>query len=747
MTAKARPAVVCCSAGSLVLGIFGIYFLLVAYASYRAEDFVTATETQNFAVKGTCVESVSDDIVTDLGIGDASWGSSDYAKKSEKLSRVLATQAHSLYYLHKTNPVGNVTAVATSVMAATLGHDKHQQISRSMAYQVLSLLDDDGFTVPSSCASIYTGAVSTPYDTSNPPGGTKFELPDIVKLDSEVTEATTLALDATTFGQLLYACEKQFHFGRTGPHADTYGIPLLNEVPGPNWYPWGNTSGFNESSSWQTKSRMFLGFRYGWSLWAYTPNMIGITYMAIDAALMLLTETTIKARFEEMVTIGQTREEIEEAQLHVTASYLRERFVRGTFGLVAILNSTLWMVLAVWSTWGIWSPRLGRPLCEQGTDADLTFMNFGYPKSQGGWKPDWDVYILEAFVLAAQYIIFFAIPLSRSIRAGQGSSEGDRLSPALAPYRPANVSRRERWIRVTSAAASGGSYVFAIILAAVSIIVGNAYVGSVFGNAWARAVAMETVDGKALPWNEKMIAEYIYDMNLGTLLSMLAVGLIFGVVATRYMFDAATCASWQVFAVWIVLGIGGFAFPVIFYGIDYFTDSSTHVADCKIFDDGSSNFGLEKGACDVRFWTFLVGILIMAGIVVLLTFFGLMDVINIGRADKYRMKVPDFSFFKSLGRPNNKLNGFADGANSAARIGGDNYATVHVEGTGASADKRYASKDEGFFNFKTSAADDTKRRLLSSSPPPPTGDALPPATKSAMRFTLNPASIVPAAGR
>jgi hypothetical protein len=717
-----RPLVVGCAAGNLVLGVIAIFFILTAYTEYRSKDFVTATKTKNFATLGTCVESVTDDIVADANFQDASWATNDCSttEKNEKVGRLLLSQVHSIYYLHKVSPDVNVSATAITLMASLLGSPS-QSVAIDTAASVMKKLDDDGFVVPKSCSSIYTGAVSYPYDTV----GTNLapKLPSI-SCDGTLTGSNPSTFTSQDWGKLLYACEKTFMFGRTGPHPDTYGIPFLNEPPGPNIYLWPNTTGFNSTSPWSTKSRMFLGFRFGWSLWAYTPAILALAYLTMDAALVLLVETTIENRIDGMKeTATGTKQKLRYAILIAIASYIRERGVRFIFASLLVINAVIWMTVTVWTPWGLWAQRLGRPKCDEGVDADVdpSFSYLFTKKTQGGWYSEAPVTFLEFAAICAMFFILVALPISRQVpnRANNDSKVGAGLSQ----YRNAS-NRFEGWIAVLQSARGGGVFILSTVVAIVLLIIGNAAAGSVFGNAWARSVADE-----AVTWNEVVIAQYIYDMNLGALLSILASGLVLAVVIGRWMLDSFTCQSLNIFFVWVVFAFGAFAPMLFVYGFNYWTDKDEHVADCGIFPtDGTHD--VERYSCETRYWTVIVGTAILALVVTFLTLVGFWDA-RYGLINRpQRAKIGEGAWVPKADDLGEASGVVRNVASSTVQIGGDG---------------RYTSKDEKFFNFRTdnNTTDDTKRALLSPSPPPSHTGALPTSATQGMRFTLNPASIVP----
>ena len=464
----ARPLVVVCSSGAVILGVISIYLLLAAYSSYRSVDFVFATNTSDFASMGTCIETVTDEIVEDANFMDESWKCAD---KRDSLARLLLSQTHSIYYLQKTTTVSqDVSDLAHTLLAATIGHSS-MSLNVSIAYNVLRSLDDDNFTVPRDCSSVYTGITPEFYDTANQ------KLPTI-ECGATLVGSNPSNFSALDKGKLLYACTKQFSFGRSGPHHETYGIPLLNEPAGPLY-----EFAFNATLPWTAKSRSFIGYRFGWALFAYVPCMLCLAFLSIDAMLVLLVETTIKYRNSGIVQTavdlkGSTIFQKLQARL---ATYIRERDVRLTFGILLALNATVMMSLFVWLPWGVSSPRLGRPVCDEGQDADVDphFAYLFYFKTKGGWQPDVSCLFLEVCVIAAQFFILLAIPLARKVSDVQPADSNA----------PEKVSR---WVDVVRGARGGGFLIFATVVAIILLIAGNAWAGSIFGNAWARGVAEES---------------------------------------------------------------------------------------------------------------------------------------------------------------------------------------------------------------------------------------------------------------
>jgi hypothetical protein len=592
------PAVV-----TLVLGMGSINFLFVAYTSYRSEDFVKANETPDFATKGTCVESVTHGV---LGV----LGDVDCANGGERAARLLLSQTHAIYYLHSTAPSPEVTAVALTLMASTIGRDS-MSINTSMANNVLAMLDDEGVTIPRDCSSIYTNATSTSYETS------RQRLPAIT-CDATLTGSNDTSFNSTEWGELLYACETQFHFGSSGPHKDTYGIPLLNEPSGPSFYPWPGTTGFNSASPWSVKSRMFLGLRFGWSLWAYVPSMLSLGYMTADAAMVLLIETTRPAK--------------ESRETERTPHYHNERNTRVVFSSLMVANSIFWMFAAAWVPWGLdASLRLRRPVCDEGGArgfyATLAYL-FYTKKTRGGWEWDAPCLFLEMFVMASQIIMLVTLPIARVCCLSKGDPESDGATGGENGKDVKNANKENTELVITRGAIyyadalENGTYsrkvfVGATVLGLVVLTIGNAYAGTMFGNAWARAVGDELV-----PWSESVLATYIYDLNMWTLVSSLASGLVLGVVTGRWTIEDNSRESMQAFFVWIVFALGAFVPMVTLSSMNYFTGKDKQVAECEIFPAGG-DFDSERNSCKYRSWSVIIGTALLAGVVVLVSVYGI----------------------------------------------------------------------------------------------------------------------------
>lgn len=711
----ASPSVRFCvaltSAICMILGVIGIFFMLTAYATFRSEDFVTATITTDMATlapefHGTCVESVTDDILAREGINDAGWDCLSDDKKTS-LARLLASQVHSLYYLHATmqTPPADLEVVAKSVMSTTLGASESASINFTMAYTILSLLDDDGTVVPASCNEIYKFS-NNAVDQNEVVWDTVTSAHANVGCGASAG-TNTMTFTATEYGKLLHACKKQFNFGRSGPATGTWGIPLLNEPPGPNYWIWPNVSTFNETASWSTTSRMMLGLRYGTSLWAYVPAIMLVGFLLIDSALMLLVEVTYPNRALDVHLTAEDLGESAEKNAQGWVNYWARRLFRFTITLVGSIVVTIMFVIFVWAPWGA-SYRLGRPVCEQGKDEEqiLRFQMLN-PGSRGGWKSDWDCTVLEYSVMIGCWFITLALPASRFLNDGfqppsGGSSGDDNKVYDNQPQDSGLVSVEEKTGRTRP-------FAVVIVVAGLLIISGNILVATSFGQAWASSVS-----GATMPWNEKTLSEVIYDMNLGILIQLMVVGFVLACVCGRHLIDTYSCTSFGVFLLWAILALTGFIVLILSLGLDYFTTQDTHITECKIFDhpDGadattSNPYEFQRFTCDYRFWVTLVAVLAMLGIIAVMVTFAIIDYAPTWKNTIRRGRVEPSV---KVGTRGTKLDGESQ-RDSVLRVGdttpGNNAASLRTN----------------FFNWtardtRKLGRDESTRGLLTASPPP-----------------------------
>ena len=105
-------------------------------------------------------------------------------------------------------------------------------------------------------------------------------------------EGTALTDDQKKY---MYAhCLAQFQFASVGTQAweGTYGIPLPGIEPGPFFYPYPQADGFNGTSSYNMRARMYLGQRFGLSVWAYVPMFLATCFLLGDCIVFFFEALT-----------------------------------------------------------------------------------------------------------------------------------------------------------------------------------------------------------------------------------------------------------------------------------------------------------------------------------------------------------------------------------------------------------------------------------------------------------------------
>ena len=161
-------------------------------------------------------------------------------------------------------------------------------------------------------------------------------------------------------------------------------------------------------------------------------------------------------------------------------------------------------------------------------------------------------------MIAAQVFMLAAIPFARSVPVLEdGENKDKKLTEQNAAIKILQQQTEKedfglRWVteKAVDDAQRRGIFVAAAVLGIVALVGGNAFAGTVFGKAWAKAVA-----GEYDPWDQQklnQLADYLYDMNLGALLSILAGGLVFGTVIGRWLIDSFSCDSFLIFGLWLV---------------------------------------------------------------------------------------------------------------------------------------------------------------------------------------------------
>lgn len=734
-----RFAVIIGAAVSAVLCAFAIYFQIMALAKWRADDLFVATRVTDFTTLGTCVEVITaDQVGTISDSGCKGNGADDELTGSlGNLRNTLAVSVHGLYYAYQANGAATnwqLKYVATSVISSTLnplGDTVGWGVNFTDAKGALEQVAES--SVPTSCDTIYS---HVPSDVTGDTDANAFYKTLIagkkddddsddtrgnwplanIAVDCDGAEQTPalsqVDLEALTPAQKLnlYAhCLAQFQFAASGtdPWAGTYGIPLVGVEPGPTgmaWYPM--AEGFNRTHNvdYNTKARMYLGMRFGYSVWAYIPMLIASCYLCADAVVFFMAEATLPDVLNEVHTISQNRLSMVQDSLVMAATSATSRKKRFAYALLAIVISYMAYLFFIILPWGFIYTSMGRPVCEAGAPDHLN--TWGYLGTTGGWKADWDATWYELAVLVIQFIVLIieavvTNPLCKTCNncaIGGNAQAGRSIDSGIVENAKLvqNATKIRRLYQV---------FIYPLVLGSVVMLLGQAISGARFGMAWAEGIVgqkMHTDEATGITtpaFNPTLLSEMVYDQTVATVAITVVIGLVIGAALQRHLINGVGCFSATLFFGWLALVVV-FALPLLVYAnVRSVFNQDKANEDCAAFP--SSGYDFSKGACEARWWTFITGGVLVFATLLIMTVFGLIE------ASTSILKVRNKALVKLR-----RLRGFhqAFREDSTVRTSSGFEYGNGIEGRpliGA-----FQSPDEPFFNFKTSATADTTNQLL-----------------------------------
>ena len=770
-----RWLVIVASAAAAVLSAFSIYFLVLAIAKYRTDDFFTATSTSDFTVLGTCVEVITDSQLRDAGYHKAldstsnGCSSDDTKGKQKKMMQTLEASIHPLYYAYFTAGIDNMAMehVLHTVITATVAKTSANtgvvppSLNFSVAYEALSMASEQTVPISGGCETIYGFASEADLTESEAitylaalrrgrldDDGNEYAdwpLVDIPvtcngvgpKAVSGTAVDVTQPLSNANLEKLYAHCLVQFQYASSGIvlGGGGFGVPTVGEEAGPNSFFYPVAKGFNSSSSYSTKTRMYLGQRFGYSVWAYVPMLLTSCFLCADAIVFFLAEATLPDVLLDTETMSQDRLSMLRDSLVIAATSKLSRAKRFALGLVAISVSFIFYGLFVVWPWGFMQTRMPRPICETGAPDHHQLADIYFKGTTGGWKADADVTWYELAAIVSQLLVFFLLPLTTSNVFAFSTRCGARPAPRAVPGSvtpPAGlVPPTEKYRRLM------GSYLRIMLVGCVVLLFGQALAGARFGMAWAEAIVGqatytdETTGVTELAYNEFTLSEQIYDQTVATLACTVIVGFLVGVVTQRHLIGGVGCYSATIFFAWVGLCIV-FTLPLLIYSsVRSIFNKSEANKDCFAFKSG----GFGKTACQWRFWSFLIGTGLIVGTMLIITVRGLRSAIpNI-------LRVRSRAFVRLRQRlrgihPYNAVGGFNDANEAAPLPGGFSIGNVKTTpilgaGGGGGGGAGFRSKDERFFDYHTGVSassqqgGETHSLLMLRPPAPRVGFVLP----------------------
>lgn len=738
-----RFVVIIAAAISSVLCAFAIYFQIMALAKWRADDLFTATRVTDFTTFGSCVEVITGDQISS-GVDDSDCSGTngpDITGTLSDLRNTLAVSVHGLYYAYQiagSASDSRLHDVVKSVVSSTVNTDGDTVglgINFTAASDALTAAADA--SVPTSCDTIYTktwadvsgNAAALSYykaliagkkdpDDSDDKRGT-WPLADIsvdCPSNDYATAQTsmsgtqvdiTVALSADATLRLYSHCLAQFQFASSGtyPWAGTFGIPLVGVEPGPTslaWYPM--AEGFNRTHNvdYNTKARMYLGMRFGYSVWAYIPMLVASCYLCADAVVFFLAEATLPDVLNEVHAISKTRLSMVQDSLVMAATSRTSRQKRFAYALLAVITSWLAYLAFIGLPWGFIYTTMGRPVCEAGKPDHLN--TWGYMGTTGGWKSDWDATWYELAILAIQLFVLIlesivTNPICKTCNdcsIGGNKQSGRVIQGGLVDDAKLvqNATKIRRLYRV---------FIWPLAIGSVTMLFGQAVSGARFGMAWAEGIVgqkmyTDEATGVTAPaFNPVLLSEMVYDQTIATVAITVVIGLTVGAALQRHLINGVGCFSATLFFAWLALVVV-FALPLLVYANlrSVFNQDKANV-DCAAFP--SSGYDFSRGACEARWWTFLTGGIVLFATLLLMTVFGLIEASTsiLKVRNKALVKLRELRGFHQAFRADSTVrtsSGFENGIENRRLLNGFN------------------SPDEPFFNFKTKATADSTNQML-----------------------------------
>jgi len=570
-------AVIITAAVSVGWSGLSCYFVINSFARYRTTDLLTAATTPDLSTLGTCAGRPSSAAVEMTGWSKTDWTCDEASVKS--VSKTLVTNAHGLVWLLANGTGSQYEDVVKSAVTAALGGDTGTQVNASLVAGALDLLENQ----PTDCALLYPGATMDPAAASS--------VQVLPTISCTETVAGTDIDSAANTNKLYTMCMRQFQYLRSGTDGESLGrVPMLGADPGPVWtIPWTIPEGYNDTMSWSQKGRLFVGYRFGWSVWAYVPLMLASSFLAIDALIYLVVAATRPERFEGIATTADGSSEETAAQfLAIRATTKIKRRLRLTIGIALVLVSALATLLFVWIPFEF-GQRMPRPICEK-----------------GGWRSDSaDAFIFEALVLAGQVVVVIGMPLVFVLT--ENSSNGGSYETTT-PTREGQADALKDSRRT-------GFYLVIIAIGSFVVLFGQIWVAAGFGSAWALSI----VDPNR-PWDLVTVTDIVYDDTLGNFAIAAAIGGVLASTVGRWLLPGQTCEGFLVWLIWLAISLGAYIPLVAQFGVLTFTSVDDATNNCQLFPEETFNFQHES--CEVRKYTFIGGISAISVPIVIMTVYG-----------------------------------------------------------------------------------------------------------------------------
>ena len=415
---------------------------------------------------------------------------------------------------------------------------------------------------------------------------------------------------------MLYAhCRAQFEFAASGIDGK-FRVPIVGKEPGPTKHAWYLPKGFKRDGSveYSTKTRVYLGARFGHAVWAYVPMLLVSAYLCSDATVLLLAEATLAKRLEEVsVSADDVRDALRDS-LILRATSRSARVKRFAYAFAGVLVSIGMWTSFVGLQWGFLHTSMGRPDC-----------------TNDGWDDDSDARWRELVILAIQVFVLLvegvlSSPLLErcnrcSIDAatpGRNLDGADGADEVIVDT-TAGIQRVQRVL------------VYPLGLGALLMVAGQAASGVRFGSYFADgllgvAKRIDPTTGSEMPaFDPKILGPIVFDQTVATGAIAIVVGLVVGAALQRQLLRGVGCTSAVLFVAWLAL-VCVFALPLLVYAeirsIFYDEDASL---DCAHIPD--EDYAVDKFVCRSRYFSLIGGGALVFGTVLAITAVGLLEAV------------------------------------------------------------------------------------------------------------------------
>ena len=298
---------------------------------------------------------------------------------------------------------------------------------------------------------------------------------------------------------------------------------------------------------------------------------------------------------QNALTQGGNRS-MKEGMMTMLATFVSKRNFRFAIGIILVLIEIVMWVVLIGVPWGF-GMTLGRPICEAKHDYWLFGPLWIEPASS--WKSDWGPTLLEYCVLFCHIFTLVVVPISTLIGARGGGRTGQREREG--------AGELDGWTGVAVKSLRTSWWFTALAVGALVFYVGQSVASFRFGVAWAAAVTKKE-------FNPAAVGSILHDQINALLFLSLTIGFSLASIVGRWLLAGLSCTSFVIFLIWLGLCIGGFVplFIVSNYYLFFTTSGGKGEEDCDaIFGTSSDEYQFAQVACDVRLWTYIIGVIMI----------------------------------------------------------------------------------------------------------------------------------------